>query len=62
MYFRGIKRRYQTAQEYREAIEKATIIIHGTESEATRAKWIRKRKRLEKEFFVLLYENNNGTL
>lgn len=57
MRFLNINRRFNTADEYREEIEKASAIIRGTPSEAIRQKWIRKRFRLEKEYFSLLFNN-----
>jgi len=57
MYFRGINLRFQTETEYREEIERASVIIRGTPSQETRDRWTQYRNRLEKELFVLLFEN-----
>lgn len=57
--YRHINRRFNSRDEYRAEIEKASIIIKGTESMEVRAKWWKYRMRLEKELFSLMEVEND---
>ena len=56
---KNINKRFQTPEEYHKEIERASIIIRGTESMEARARMFKYRMRLEKELFMLLEEMNN---
>lgn len=55
---RKVNRRFDTIEQYREEIERASVIINGTESEAARIRMRRYRMRLEKELFSLMEEQH----
>lgn len=55
---RKVNRRFDTIEKYREEIERASVIINGTESEAARIRMRRYRMRLEKELFSLMEEQH----
>lgn len=53
-----VNRRFGSIEEYRAEIEKAAIIINGTECKATRIRWRKYRMRLEKELYSLMEVQN----
>ena len=56
--YKRINKRFDTIEQYREEIERASVIINGTESEAARIRMRRYRMRLEKELFSLMEEQH----
>lgn len=56
--YKRINKRFETPEEYRAEIERASIIINGTESMEARARMWRYRMRLEKELFGLMEVQN----
>lgn len=55
---RKVNRRFHTIEEYRAEIERATIIINGTESDSARIRMRKYRMRLQKELFSLMEVQN----